>query len=583
MPPPWRSAEMRRLLNLYLLMFLLPLFSSLVAAAEGTDDRANDTLIVAGTVTNAQGKGVNDARIRFLIHGQVIDTPEVVTEAGGTYEAKLVFPAGTLRSTILQVQVERRAYRSTRPVELARVIEERVDGDGDHHYLAHYSVTLQRAASPALWIAAAVLIAVYVFIAFELLHRTLAAMVGASVLLFVSYTLGTYDSAYRILTFDDAMRAIDNNVIFLLMAMMIIVGVLKRTGVFQWFAYKSFQMARGSIYTLSVLLMFVTAVTSAFLDNVTTMLLIIPVTIEIAVALRIRPTALLLPEVFASNVGGTATLIGDPPNIMIGSYAGLSFLEFVEHLALVCLIGLALTAVYFSLFYRKEYAAAKVSDVPAMTARLREEYRIRNPALLIKSASVLMLTIVLFVFHGHLHMEPSIAAMAGASLLLVISGVHIVEMVEQEIEWPTLIFFMMLFIIVAGAEQTGLIQIVADWVRDASENSPIIAVLLVLWVSAIFSAIIDNIPFTATMLPIVAYLTTSIDGIHGGVLWWALALGACLGGNGTLIGASANVVTAGMAEKAGHPIGFVEFLRVAFPPMLITIALATVWLLMFEL
>lgn len=574
---------MRRVLNLYSLAILLPLFAIPIAASAAADERATDTLIVSGTITNAQGKGINDARISFLMDGKVIEAPEVVTEAGGTYEAELVFPAGALDATVPQVQVERRAYRTTRPVELSRVIEERVDGDGDRHYLAHYSVTLQRVASPALWIAAAVLIAVYVFIAFELLHRTLAAMVGASVLLFVSYTLGTYDSSYRILTFDDAMRAIDNNVIFLLMAMMIIVGVLKRTGVFQWFAYKSFHLARGSIYTLSVLLMFVTAVTSAFLDNVTTMLLIIPVTIEIAVALGIRPPALLLPEVFASNVGGTATLIGDPPNIMIGSYAGLSFLQFVEHLAVVCLIGLAVTAVYFTVFYRKEYNAARVSDVPAMTARLREEYRIRDRALLIKSASVLTLTIVLFVFHGHLHMEPSIAAMAGASLLLVISGVHIVEMVEQEVEWPTLIFFMMLFIIVAGAEQTGLIQIVADWVRDASEDSPIIAVLLVLWVSAIFSAIIDNIPFTATMLPIVAYLTTSIDGINGGALWWALALGACLGGNGTLIGASANVVTAGMAEKAGHPIGFMEYLRVAFLPMLITVALAMVWLLLFEL
>ena len=173
--------------------------------------------------------------------------------------------------------------------------------------------------------------------------------------------------------------------------------------------------------------------------------------------------------------------------------------------------------------------------------------------------------------------------MAGASLLLVISGVHIVEMVEKEIEWPTLIFFMMLFIIVAGAEQTGLIQIVADWVREASAGSPLTAVLLVLWVSAIFSAIIDNIPFTATMLPIVAYLSTSVPGVQGGVLWWALALGACLGGNGTLIGASANVVTAGLAEKAGHPIGFMEYLRVAFLPMLITVVLAMVWLVFVEM
>jgi len=552
--------------------------------AETVAAQSHDVLIVSGTVTDVHGNGLKGARLLFFVNGAPMEpSAEALTEAGGNYETELRLPAGTVDSARLAVRVERRAYRPSGPIELLRLVPERVDKDGDHHYLAHYSLSLKRAVSPALWIATAVLLGVYIFIAFELLHRTLAAMVGASVLLFVSYTLGSFDDAYRVLTFEEAMRAIDNNVIFLLMAMMIIVGVLKRTGVFQWMAYKSFQWARGNIFVLSALLMVVTAIVSAFLDNVTTMLLIIPVTIEIALALKINPVALLMPEVFASNVGGTATLIGDPPNIMIGSYAGLSFTDFVTHLSLICLLGLAVTAVYFVSWYRKGYQAAKVEDVPDMVARLREEYRITDKVLLIKSCLVLMLTILLFIFHGVLHMEPSIAAMAGASLLLVISGVHIVEMVEREIEWPTLIFFMMLFIIVAGAEQTGLIQIVADWVREASAGSLLTAVLLVLWVSAIFSAIIDNIPFTATMLPIVAYLTTSIPGAQSGVLWWALALGACLGGNGTLIGASANVVTAGLAEKAGYPIGFMEYMRVALLPMLITVALAMIWLVFVEM
>ena len=242
-----------------------------------------------------------------------------------------------------------------------------------------------------------------------------------------------------------------------------------------------------------------------------------------------------------------------------------------------------MAAAYFLFWFRKEYHAAKVDDVPAMVARLRMEYRITDPVLLIKAGGVLVFTILLFVMSGSLHMEPSIAALAGASLLLVISDVHIVEMVEKEVEWPTLVFFMMLFIVVAGAEQTGLIQIIADWVRDASAGSPILAVLIVLWVSAILSAIIDNIPFTATMLPIVAYLTSSIPGINHTVLWWALSLGACLGGNGTLIGASANVVTAGMAEKAGYPVSFNNYMKVALVPMLITVSLAMVWLIFLEM
>ena len=565
---------------------LLPI--SLVAnpaQATVTDlDAVSDVLVVSGTVTNSQGKGIKDAILHFFVNGKPVALPgEIITQSGGTFEAQIHLPAGNLPGARVDVSVDRPSHQSLPPAALPQIFWASSDADGNSRFVAHHSVSLERAATPGLWIATAVLLAVYVFIAFELMHRTLAALVGASVILFVSYTLGTFDPDYRIITFDDAMRAIDGNVIFLLLAMMIIVGVLKKTGVFQWMAYKTFQIARGNIYALSVLLMFTTAVISAFLDNVTTMLLIIPVTIEIALALKINPLTLLLPEVFASNVGGTATLIGDAPNIMIGSYAGLSFLDFVEHLTVICGIGLAVTALYFALWYRKDYRLAKVNDVPAMVARLREEYRITNPALLIKAGVVLALTILLFVVHGTLHMEPSIAALAGASLLLVISDVQIVEMVEKEVEWPTLIFFMMLFIVVAGAEQTGLIQIIADWVREAAKSSPVLAVLIVLWVSAILSAIIDNIPFTATMLPIVAYLSTSIPGIHGSVLWWALSLGACLGGNGTLIGASANVVTVGMAEKAGYPVSFNQYLRVALLPMLITVILCMVWLLLVEL
>ena len=573
--------------SIWLPLLLILLGSTLaetVVAAPGDMTEGGDILIVSGTVTDTHDETIKDAILSFYLNGRLLELPEdVITEANGAYEAKLELPAGTLPYAEVEAQVERRSYEPSARLPLEHVLAEQVTRDGHRQYVAHYSVSLRRTATPALWIATLVLIVVYGFIAFEMMHRTLAAMVGASILLFVSYTLGTWDASFRILSFEDAMRAIDNNVIFLLMAMMIIVGVLKKTGVFQWMGYKSFQLTRGNIYALAVLLMFVTAVTSAFLDNVTTMLLIIPVTIEIAIALKINPIALLMPEVFASNVGGTATLIGDPPNILIGSYAGLSFVDFVVHLAVVCLIGLAVTSVYFVFWFRSGYMAAKVDDVPAMIARLREEYRITDPQLLIKSGLVLGLTIFLFVVHGPLHMEPSIAAMAGASLLLIISGVHIVEMVEREVEWPTLIFFMMLFVIVGGAEQTGLIQIVADWVRDASQGSPVAAVIIILWVSAIFSAIIDNIPFTATMLPIVAYLSSSIPGVDNAVLWWALSLGACLGGNGTIIGASANVVTVGLAEKAGHPISFVEYVRIAAIPTVITIVLAMIWLLAMEM
>ncbi len=543
-----------------------------------------DTLIVSGTITNLQGKAVKEVGLHFFLNGQKQELEEeVITSKAGNYEARLLVPRGALPAGKVEVEAAKPSYQTSARMVLDKVLPERVDENGQTIFLAHQSLKMKRAVSPAFWIATLVLILVYALIAFEIMHRTLAALLGAALLMFITYTVGTFNSDYTILKFEDAMQAMDMNVIFLLMAMMIIVGVMKKTGVFQWLAYKSFQVARGNVFALAAVLMFVTAFTSAFLDNVTTMLLIIPVTIEIAVTLKMNPVYLLLPEAFASNVGGTATLIGDPPNIMIGSYAKLSFIDFVQNLSIICLICLIVTIVYFLYWYKKGYLKAEVGDVSKMIEHLRQEYRITNARLLIYSCIVLAITIFLFIIHGALHMEPSIAALVGAALLLVISRVDIVEMLEHEIEWPTLIFFMMLFIVVAGAEETGLIQMIADWVKDVSGGSLVPAILMILWVSALASAIIDNIPFTATMLPIVAYLTTVIPGAQHGVLWWALALGACLGGNGTMIGASANVVTVGMAERAGYPISFMYYLKAAFIPMIITIILCSFWLLLVEI
>jgi Na+/H+ antiporter NhaD/arsenite permease-like protein len=376
------------------------------------------------------------------------------------------------------------------------------------------------------------------------------------------------------------MRSIDLNVIFLLMGMMIIVGILKKTGLFQWLAYKSYALARGNIFILSFILQIVTAVTSAFLDNVTTMLLMIPVTIEIAVTLKINPMTLLIPEVFASNVGGTATQIGDPPNILIGSYAKLTFAQFVVNLSLVCTVCLILTSLWYLWWYKKGYLEGEVKDVERTLAYLREEYKITNRKLTVMGLGVLAFVIFLFIIHGVLHMEPSVAALVGAMVLLAISRIDIVEMLEHEVEWPTLVFFIGLFMVIAGAEETGLIQIIAEWVKDVSRGNLTAAVVIVLWVSAIASAFIDNIPFTATMLPIIAFLNQTIPGAESGVLWWSLALGACLGGNGTMIGASANVVTVGLAEKAGYHISFMNYMRACWWPMMITVTMCMAYLLL---
>jgi Na+/H+ antiporter NhaD/arsenite permease-like protein len=575
---------MQRMVILVLLILVSSSAASHCLAAEAGSGTpaSSQVLIVSGTVSNSQGKPVKEAQLTFYVNGTKLEIDEeVTTSKAGRYEAELTLPPGTLPEAKVEMEAHKPSYRTSQRTAVEPVVQEKKSEPGTAQYLAHQRLSLARAITPAFWLATLVLAVVYIFIAFEFMHRTLAALLGAASILTITYTAGAFYPDYVILPFEDAMHAIDMNVILLLMAMMIIVGVLKKTGVFQWMAYKAYQLARGNVFALSAILMVVTAVTSAFLDNVTTMLLIIPVTIEIAMTLKIDPIALLMPEVFASNVGGTATLIGDPPNIMIGSYAKLSFLDFVQNLSVICAIGLVFTVIYYVYWYKKEYLKAQVGDVQELIAHLKAEYQITNKTLLIQGGIILGITIFLFIIHGALHMEPSIAAMIGAAILVAISRVDIVEMLEHEVEWPTLIFFVMLFIVVAGAEETGLIQVIADWVKDMSKGSLVVAILMVLWVSAIASAIIDNIPFTATMLPIVAYLTTEIPGAQGGILWWALALGACLGGNGTMIGASANVVTVGMAERAGYHISFMHYVRVAFLPMIVTIVLCSVWLLMF--
>ena len=517
----------------------------------------------------------------MLVNGQHVKTArgdEIVTGKSGSFLAEFILPAGTLPGHKVEVTAFKPSWKNLAPTTV-QVYETGMDKDGNKLFQAQDKFTMFRAITPAFWLATAILLLVYVLIAAEWMHRTLAALLGAALILFISYTAGTFDKNYFILSFEDAISAIDMNVILLLMSMMIIVGVLKKTGMFQWLAYKSYALAKGNIFVLAGILMVVTAVVSAFLDNVTTMLLMIPVTIEIAVTLKINPISLLVSEVFASNVGGTATLIGDPPNILIGSYANLSFGDFVINLTLICAICLAVAVVYYVYWYKKDFLKAEVKDVPRTIEYLKTEYRITDVKLTVMGLAMLAFTVFLFVIHGVLHMEPSIAALTGAMFLLAISRVDIVEMLEHEVEWPTLIFFIALFMVISGAEETGLIQIIAEWVRDVSQGNLTLAVIMVLWVSAIASAFIDNIPFTATMLPIVAFLNTTIPGAETGILWWSLALGACLGGNGTMIGASANVVTVGLAEKAGYHITFMGYLKACFVPMLITVALSNAYLL----
>lgn len=417
-------------------------------------------------------------------------------------------------------------------------------------------------------ISVAVFIITFIFIISEKLNRTVAAMLGAMFLMII-----------RLIDQTTATKFIDYTTIGVLVGMMIVISIIKRTGLFQYLAIKSAKMAKGDPLKIIVMFGIMTGVISAFLDNVTTVLLMIPVTIVIAKMLKLNPVPFIMSEVLSSNIGGTATLIGDPPNIMIGSEAGLGFLDFIANLTPVVLIILLVTVFILRYIYKNELKVDENLRMQIM--KLDENNAIVDRTLLVKSLAVLALIIAGFFLHEHLGYESSTIALGGATLLLLISGLQIDELLV-EVEWTTIFFFISLFIIVGTLNEVGVISILANYVVNLTKGNLVLTGIVILWASAILSAFLDNIPFVATMIPLIKGLG-AITGINITPLWWALSLGACLGGNGTLVGASANVVTAGVMEKEGYKITFKDFTKLGFPLMLISIVISTVYLLIFEL
>lgn len=417
------------------------------------------------------------------------------------------------------------------------------------------------------WASAIIFITAYIFIIFEIVDRVIVALTGATLMIVVGViSQGTAFS-----------EKIDYNTLVLLISMMIIVMITKRTGVFEFLAIKTVKVAKGEPIMILILLSIITGVLSALLDNVTTILLVLPLTFSVCRDLHINPIPMMISEVFASNIGGTATLIGDPPNIMIGSAVGLNFMDFIMNTTPLILVILPITTLIFAWLYRKKLHTSKEDKEKVL--KMDEFAAIKDHKLLLKSLIVLGLTIVGFLLHGALGYESATIALAGATMLLLVSGVR-PEKVLEEVEWKTIFFFGGLFIMVGGIEEAGIINMIAQGVIDVTHGNPLLTMLAILWVSAIASAFIDNIPFVATMIPMIKDLG-AITGMTLSPLWWALSLGACLGGNGTIIGASANVVASGMAEEMGHKITFKEYMKISFPIMLLTIVISTVYLVLF--
>jgi Na+/H+ antiporter NhaD/arsenite permease-like protein len=425
-----------------------------------------------------------------------------------------------------------------------------------------------------LWVSTAILIVTYGAIISERVNRAIVALLGAGLMILIG-----------VINQDQAIEGEDFNTLALLIGMMILVAIAKRSGMFQYLAVWSARMSRGQPWALLGLLSVVTAVVSAFLDNVTTVLLIAPVTLVITEQLKLPPYPFLFTEILASNIGGTATLIGDPPNILIGSAVGLSFNDFVVNLAPIIVVILLLQLGINHVIWGRQMKGDPEARARVMGFNARET--ITDWVLLYKSLLVIGLVVLGFITARFIGLEAGTIALAGAAMLLLLdcwprereAQTHRLNEMFAEVEWVTIFFFIGLFVVIAGVEHAGLLEWFADEVLELTGGDLAITAIAILWASAILSAIIDNIPFVATMIPVIKSMAPTFGGPEALMpLWWSLSLGACLGGNGTLIGASANLTVAGIAERAGIPFRFLTFLKYAFPMMLMSIIVSTIYM-----
>lgn len=427
-------------------------------------------------------------------------------------------------------------------------------------------------SSHSVLVSASLLILAYIFIALEKIPKVTIALLGGALTIVLGLvsqtkTLGDGINPHYFINF------IDFNVIFLLVSMMVIVSITTRSGVFNWIANELLKFTKGHPVKVLCALGLFTAVTSAFLDNVTTVILIMPITFAIAKKLDIDPIPFLLTEIFSSNIGGTATLIGDPPNIIIGSAGGLSFIDFIKELTPVILVIMCVVLTVLTFIFRKKLHASQ--DKMDEVAKIDNSHTITDKALMIRSTLILALVILGFMLHDVTHIETCVVAMLGASILLIFEKPN---EILQDVEWNTIFFFIGLFIIIGGLEASGGIKLMAEWILKVTQGSQAATSMIILWASGVISGIIDNIPYTATMAPMLVEIEKTMGATYAYPLWWALSLGACLGGNMTIIGAAANVIVSENAAKSGHPISFMRFLKYGVGVVAISLLISTAYI-----
>jgi len=566
---PPRCPDVRRLryvLALLCLCLALGLGATQATPAVGQVCRFS----ITGRLSDQQNQPVTKAEISAHVPG--IAEPLAVAESQEDGSWVLLLQA--VPTEYLTVTIERRHFE-TQTINLSG---EELSLLAENSTYSLGELTLERRISTGFWAATIIFLAVLLVIALEKLHSTTAALAGLSAVFVVTFVGGVFLPDLYIFDFERALTYINWEVIFLVMGMMVMIAIIEGTGIFQWTAFQAYRLSRGRAWLLVLIMMAVTAVASALLDNFTTMLLMTPISLQIGLAVGINPLALIIPEVLASNVGGISTLIGTPTNILIGAYAGIGFIDFLVNQTAGVVLALAVMAGYVLFHYRHEWRKSGGGISPALYKRLEENARVEKPEMLWKSGLVFALVLVAFVVGERFHVVPAVTALVGATVLLVWVEPDVHQMIKA-VDWTTLVFFMALFIVVGAVQEVGLISLIAGAMGRLIGENLALGVFMIVFGVGTLSMAIANIPIAASMLPVTQFLTGSIPDASSQVLYYALSMGAAMGGNGLLIGGEANLVTAGITERAGSPISFVEFLKVGLPVTYLTLAAGFLWLL----
>ncbi len=559
-----------RFVSLLILAMLVALSFASKVQALSREQQAGGDLIIVGRAVDPQGEAVVEASITAILPGD----SEAIVEVESLEDGYWFMPFTQVPDEDFQIKVEHPHF----------VPQTFIVGDEARDYLAQLGfislgdLELERRITPAFWAATFIFLGILLLIAFERLHSTTAALAGLSAVFVVTYTGGAINPGWYIFSFERGLSYINWEVIFLVMGMMIIIAIIEGTGIFQWMAFQSYRISRGRIWLLALILMAVTAVASALLDNFTTMLLMTPISIQIALALGINPLALIIPEVLASNIGGISTLVGTPTNILIGAYAGISFTDFLVHQTIGVLLALVAAGAYVLFHYRSEFSQRGSSISPALYEKLKENARIDDPEGLWKSGLVFLLVLIGFILGEKVHLPVAAPAMMGATLLLIWLKPDVHHMIKA-VDWTTLVFFMALFVVVGAIQEVGLLGFLASGMSQVIGENLALGVFMIIFGVGTLSVAIANIPLAASMLPIVKFLTATIPGAQSQVFYYSLSMGAAMGGNGLLIGGEANLVTAGITAQTDNPITFKEFMRIGLPVTYITLTVGFLWLL----